>query len=258
MTTRPFFVISAAWNDRPGGVVNRVVTVDVEQTSPRCEKLFQTNGHHPDAKVYPICPDGDRDPERAVLTALVDDLDDGFADLVRMYQDDVYTVALRISDQPDEAEDLAAECFLRAYQALRGYQRERIRVLRPRSWLVTILLNIWRNRRREASRRPNLISVPNPPDRPMIGPGAAELVEHEETSRDLGQLVAALPQNQRAAVVLRHVVGLSSAEVATTMGISEGTAKSHTSRGLRRLRELYARSPLASADEQAYRRRERR
>ena len=54
----------------------------------------------------------------------------------------------------------------------------------------------------------------------------------------LGALLAELSDAQRTAVVLRHVVGLSYAEVAVAMGCPEGTAKSHVSRGLQRLRAV--------------------
>jgi DNA-directed RNA polymerase specialized sigma24 family protein len=52
--------------------------------------------------------------------ALVADLDSGFADVVRAYERIVYSVALRLSTRPADAEDLAAEAFLHAYRALRG------------------------------------------------------------------------------------------------------------------------------------------
>ncbi|MGQ0838184.1 RNA polymerase sigma factor [Actinokineospora sp.] len=175
----------------------------------------------------------------ALLAALADDLDAGFADLVRAYQRIVYSVALRVSGVPVEAEDLAAESFLLAYRALRGYGPERIRALRPRSWLLTILLNTWRNSVRTASRRPAQTSMADLPEPATTAPGVEELVVRGETGRELGALVARLPERQREAVVLRHVVGLPVAEIAAILRIPEGTVKSHVSRGLRGLRELY-------------------
>jgi RNA polymerase sigma-70 factor (ECF subfamily) len=56
--------------------------------------------------------------------------------------------------------------------------------------------------------------------------------------RELGAALARLPEVQRTAVVLRHVVGLGTGEVAEVLGVAEGTAKSHVSRGLARLRPL--------------------
>ncbi len=80
---------------------------------------------------------------RAALIADLDsgfaDLDSGFADVVRAHQRVVYTVALRLSRGHADAEDLAAEALLRAYRALRGYDAEKIRGLRLRPWLLTIV-----------------------------------------------------------------------------------------------------------------------
>lgn len=175
---------------------------------------------------------------QVLLVRLADDLDAGFGDLMRAYQQVVYSVALRTSGQPFDAEDLAAEAFLRAYRALRGYDRERILALRPRAWLLTIVLNTWRNWVRDLSRRPRQIPLGAHADPPIGGLSVEEMTEHHEALHELSGLVGRLPEPQRIAIVLRHVVGLPIAEVAVVMGCPQGTAKSHVSRGLQRLRTL--------------------
>ena len=158
---------------------------------------------------------------------------------MRSYEGLLYSVALRLCDRPVEAEDLAAETFLRAYKALRDYGESRILELRPRSWLLTIVLNIWRNNIRNASRRPRQVTVADVPERLTATAGAEELVERDESSRELTALLAQLPPSQRIAVVLRHMEGLPMADIAAVLGCPEGTAKSHVSRGLQQLRSLY-------------------
>jgi RNA polymerase sigma-70 factor, ECF subfamily len=185
--------------------------------------------------------DGREALDTALLSALAEDLDDGYAGFVRAHEIAVYSAALRMTRSPPEAEDLSAETFLRAYRALRGYGRDRVLALRPRSWLLAIMLNLWRNSLRDASRRPQTIPVADVPDRQAVGIDVEQTVEDAETARELSRLLAELPATQRAAVTLRHVVGLPIAEVATVLGCPEGTAKSHVSRGLRQLRKL--RSP---------------
>jgi RNA polymerase sigma-70 factor (ECF subfamily) len=182
----------------------------------------------------------------ALLVRLVDNLDEGFTELVRHFERAAYSLALRLTRNPVEAEDLAADTFLRAYRALRGYDASRIRALRPRAWLCTITLNAWRNNVRQASRRPGQISMDGVPDQPAGGPDVLQVVESGETQRELGRLVTQLPTVQKVAVLLRHVVGLPVAEVAAVMRCPEGTAKSHVSRGLRRLRSLYTAHPPAA------------
>jgi RNA polymerase sigma-70 factor, ECF subfamily len=166
--------------------------------------------------------------------------------LVRSEERVVYSVARRMTRSACEAEDLTAETFLRAYQALRGYDRSRVLALRPRSWLLTITLNTWRNSLRDASRRPSLVPLDDLPDSRAGDQDVEQVVENGERQRELGRLVAQLPVAQRVAVVLRHVVGLPMAEIAIVLKCSEGTAKSHVSRGLTKLRKLYGAVPLSS------------
>jgi RNA polymerase sigma factor (sigma-70 family) len=138
------------------------------------------------------------------------------------------------------AADLTATAFLRAFRALSGYDRERIAALRTRPWLLTILLNAWRNQVRTAARQPREVLDAEPPEAEARGASVEAQAERHETSRELAALLDLLPDRQRVAVVLRHVADLPIAEVASVLGCPPGTAKSHVSRGLRRLRELEA------------------
>ncbi|GLZ52571.1 sigma-70 family RNA polymerase sigma factor [Actinomycetospora sp. NBRC 106378] len=178
-----------------------------------------------------------------LVAALVVDLDAGFADVVRAYQGLLLGTALRLTGDRPAAEDLAAEAFLRAFRALRDYDAERIAALELRGWLVTVLLNEHRNTVRTATRRPALSGAPLP-ERAAREPGPAEVATRGDP--DLAAALAALPAVQRDAVVLRHVADLDVPAVAAALGVGEGTARSHVSRGLARLRTLLA-SPDRSA-----------
>jgi RNA polymerase sigma factor (sigma-70 family) len=178
--------------------------------------------------------------------ALVADLDSGFAELVRGYERVVYSVALRLSHRPADAEDLASEAFLQAYRALRGYDAERISTLALRPWLLTILRNTARNAARDAARRPALPPAFEPAEQYSNSLGVEEQIEQGERQRELGAALAQLPEPQRVAVVLRHVVGLPTTEVAEVLGCPDGTAKSHIWRGLQRLRALLPQRALTA------------
>lgn len=173
-----------------------------------------------------------------LVLALVADLDSGFAEVVRAHERVVYSVALRLSSRPADAEDLAADAFLRAYRALRGYDAERIASLRLRPWLLTIVRNVARNAARDAARRPDLPPALEPAEQPSTELSVGQQVEQDDVQRELGEVLAQLPEAQRVAVVLRHVAGLPTIEVAEALGCPLGTAKSHISRGLQRLRML--------------------
>ncbi|MGI8807342.1 MAG: RNA polymerase sigma factor [Acidimicrobiales bacterium] len=169
---------------------------------------------------------------------LSQDLEEAFPDVVAAYQHTVFTTALRMSGRHEEAADASAEAFLRAYAALRGYSAERIGQLQLRSWLLTIVLNLLRNEARAASRRPAQVELPAVAAVQDGREGPEQHAQRHDGQARLGGLLTELPDPQRTAVVLRHVVGLPYAEVAAVMGCPEGTAKSHVTRGLQRLRAM--------------------
>lgn len=189
-------------------------------------------------------------PDEHLVRALVHDLDTGFVELFETYRHAVFSTALRISGRWADAEDLTAESFLRAYRALSHYRRNRILALQPRSWLLTITLNLCRNQLRDAARKPvseplrhDLEQAHDPPD-PRADVQAT--VARRESDRELAALLAVLPEDQRAAVVLRHVIELPVAEIAEILGRPVGTVKSDISRGRRRLEQtLRERHPCA-------------
>jgi RNA polymerase sigma factor (sigma-70 family) len=181
----------------------------------------------------------DTDIRTSVTDALVADLDAGFAVLFDGYRNLVFSAALRLCGRWADAEDLTAEAFLRAYRALAGYDAERIAALRLRAWLMTILANLWRNDLRTISRHPPPGPLENAPEPQDPRAGAEETAERHETGRELAALLAELPEEQRLAVVLRHVVDLPITEIATVLGSPPGTVKSHISRGLQRLRRRF-------------------
>lgn len=183
-------------------------------------------------------PDVVDDADAALAAHLAADLDGGFAVLMQRHRAVVWSVARQFVRDPSDAEDLAADTFLRAYRALRGYDAARLERLRVRPWLLTILRNTARNAARDRSRRPEPPPSYETVEEPGTGPGVEQHAESGELQRELGAALAQLSEVQRTAVVLRHVVGLGTGEVAEVLGVAEGTAKSHVSRGLARLRPL--------------------
>lgn len=160
---------------------------------------------------------------------LAADLDGSFAEVVRALQHDVYSGVRRLTGHPGDAEDLTQETFVQAYRALRGYPPERVEGLALRGWIWTIALNLSRNRARDRSRRPQLLPLED-----RHGREDPEPLDRAAWDRRL----ARLPLSQRRAVVLRHVVGLSYAELAEALGRPEGSVKADVHRGLERLRTI--------------------
>jgi RNA polymerase sigma-70 factor (ECF subfamily) len=181
-----------------------------------------------------------------LTAALAADLDAGFEALVRAYQDRLYAFGLRLTTSPRDAEEIAQDAFVRAYRALVTYPEERILALRPRAWLFQIAINVTRNRARV--RRVSEVPLGLPSDGEDRSASAAASVpaddahrpdvvaERRDEDRQLAALVGSLPERYRAAVVLRHVQGLSYQEVAEILGQPAGTVKSNVHRGVALLR----------------------
>lgn len=167
---------------------------------------------------------------------LADDLDAAFPEFLAHHQDLAYGVAMRMTRHPADAEDLAQEAFIRAYRALVGYEPQRRRELHPRGWLVAIVANLGRNRaRRGRTAETGLDGIASLT--PDGRPGPEGIVAERETVRDWRARLDALPPRYGHAVVLRHVSGLSYAELAEALGRPVNTVKSDVHRGLRMLRE---------------------
>ena len=170
------------------------------------------------------------DPDARLTAGLAEDLDGTFEALVRAHQDRLFTIAWRTGGDRNDAEELVQDCFVRAYRALATYPPARIRDLRLRGWLTTILLNAGRNRAR-VRRVPTTELAFEPGAEPADDP----LTRADDRER-WARLLAGLSPAQRTAVVLRHVDGLSYAEIAEATGRPEGTIKAHVHRGLAALR----------------------
>lgn len=178
--------------------------------------------------------------------ALAADLDGQFPAFVDAHGSMVLTLATRLTD-PSTGQDIAQEVFLRAYQALDGYGRDRVATLAPRPWLATITRNLVRNEYRRRDRRQTVALAEG--DEGGEDATGRDHFDAVESGDRLNQLLAELTDAQREAVVLRHVVGLSIRDVALTMACPIGTAKSHVSRGLDRLRAHLEAGPETGQNE---------
>jgi len=183
------------------------------------------------------------DDDVALATRLAKDVEAAFPSLVEAHQDRLYTIALRLLGDRRDAEEVAQDALVRAFRAMQGYPRDRIAGLRLRPWLASIAVNLARNRRRRQDER-------QPPNQlePMLDAGfdlsadrrssPATTADRRETQRELAAALLTLSPSVRAAVVLRHVDGLSVAETAEALGRPEGTVKAQVHRGIALLRTM--------------------
>lgn len=155
-----------------------------------------------------------------------------YEDLVRRYQDVALRTAYLVAPEADAA-DAVQDAFLKAYAAL-----PRFRDGAPiRPWLLRIVANEGRNRRRSAARRAGLAeraAVVGPRDAVAASP-ESEVLAAEARSTLLAAL-GRLRDEDREVIGARYLLDLSEAETAETLGLRPGTVKSRTSRALQRLR----------------------
>jgi len=193
--------------------------------------------------------------DETLAARLADDLDGTFEALVLAHQDRLYSIALRVLGDSRDAEEAAQDALVRAYRALAGYEAARIRELRLRPWLATIVLNLCRSRltRRPAAMRGSLSldgALPGELE-PRVDEarGPAAVVARRATAEAWAALLLTLPPAQRSAVVLRHVDGLSYPELANVLGRPEGTVKAQVHRGLAQLRTAFEAAGLHEREE---------
>jgi RNA polymerase sigma factor (sigma-70 family) len=157
-----------------------------------------------------------------------------FEELVRPHEQVAFRVAYLITRNAAEAEDAAQDGLVKAWRAL-----GRFRAGEPiRPWLLRIVANEARNRRRSGGRRDRLaLAAAAAPGEAAHSPEAAAL-EADERRRLLDALEE-LPDPARLALACRYLLELSEDETAAALGVRRGTVKSRSARALEKLREAY-------------------
>jgi RNA polymerase sigma-70 factor (ECF subfamily) len=153
---------------------------------------------------------------------------------VRLHQPIAFRTALVLARDAADAEEAAQDAFVKAWRALARFDRSR--PFRP--WLLAIVANEARNRRRAAGRRAQL--VVRAAAETGAGSGAAGSPELAllvaERDGALAAALARLAEHDRQVIACRYLLELTEAETAAALGCRVGTVKSRLSRALRRLR----------------------
>jgi RNA polymerase sigma factor (sigma-70 family) len=145
--------------------------------------------------------------------------------LVRRHQDRIYRHLLNLTGSREEALELAQEVFIKAWQAMPTWQPE----AQFHTWLYRIASNAALDVLRRRKVVP-FVPLDDDYDAPADQPGPEGQLQARQGLRRLDEALARLPQEQREIVLLREVEGLSYDELATTLGIDQGTVKSRLSR----------------------------
>ncbi|NUS42212.1 MAG: RNA polymerase sigma factor SigE [Mycobacteriaceae bacterium] len=165
-------------------------------------------------------------------------------ELVREHADRVYRLAYRLAGNPQDAEDLTQETFIRVFRSLSSYQPGTFE-----GWLHRITTNLFLDMVRRRSRI-RMEALPEDYDRvPADGPGPEQTYHDARLGHELQAALDSLAPEFRAAVVLCDIEGLSYEEIGATLGVKLGTVRSRIHRGRQALRDHLARHGAQSVAE---------
>jgi RNA polymerase sigma-70 factor, ECF subfamily len=187
----------------------------------------------------PAVPAGGLDSrtDDELVGACLDGRRDAFDLIVARHQKSVYQICYRFAGNHADASDLSQETFLRAWRGLRGFKQQAA----LGTWLHRIAVNASLNR--VSSRPPTAENVDDlrlPDDRTET---PADGVMRRQQAASVRRAIAALPDRQRATVILRVYQELPHHEIAKILGSSVGSVKANFFHALRNLRRLLGEQP---------------
>ncbi len=170
---------------------------------------------------------------------------EAFEEEALQFMDALYRTALRMSRQPEDAEDLVQETYLRAFRFIDGFEPG----TNLKAWLFKILTNIFINRYRVAARQPQvdylgdnqefyLYRKVREPGSPPLSESAEEAALSQLGRQEIIKAIDGLPEPYRLAVILVDVEGFSYKEIAEMTQVKAGTVMSRIARGRKMLQRL--------------------
>jgi RNA polymerase sigma-70 factor, ECF subfamily len=179
------------------------------------------------------------EPERRILELARRGDPDAFAILVERYSARIFIACYNILCNRQDAEDCVQETFIKAYRSIREYGY----LSAFYTWLYRIAVNTCLDFRRKSQRAPaiSLDEALETDDSQVFlqvadrGPLPDEMAESAETSQMIREEIRHLPEYLQEILVLRDLEGLSYAELAGMLHLSEGTVKSRLSRARHQL-----------------------
>jgi RNA polymerase sigma-70 factor (ECF subfamily) len=167
--------------------------------------------------------------------------------LIKRWERPIYALAYRTIGREDDARDVVQEAFLRAFRGLGGFKGQ----AKFSSWLYRITLNLCRDWMRRQRRAP-VVLTPDGVDLVELA-GESEGVEtadaavaRKDLSRAVARAMSVLPEEQRAAIVLKEYHDLTFQEIADLLGCPLSTVKTRLYQGLTVLRKELERSGIHS------------
>src|SRR5512136_1138639 len=158
-----------------------------------------------------------------------------FEELVEQHSAEIFAYVWRMLRETNDAEDCLQETFLRAF---RSYARVRAGT-NYRAWLYKIATNTarshWKRRKRSET-----YTIDLDPEMQTAGVSAIDRVEQKALLAAVGRAVEELPDQQRAALIMRKYQELSYTEIAAALECTEAAARANVYQAVKRLKEQFA------------------
>jgi RNA polymerase sigma-70 factor (ECF subfamily) len=184
----------------------------------------------------------DRQEKQDVIARVSRGESEAFAVLVDAYAKPIFNLAFRMTGSRQDAEDLAQETFLRAFEQLHRYDTQRSFY----TWLYTISLNLIRNHLIKTGRRRRTDFLHGETARGAVNSDGGAAVLHgapegdelrKEREEEMERCLRELSPELRELLVLRFYQGLSFETIAEIKGLSQSAVKMRVYRGLKNLRD---------------------
>ena len=169
-----------------------------------------------------------------------------FQMLVERHRSMVYRVAYQFAGNHHDAEDIAQEVFIKVYRSLDRFRQD----AQLTSWIYRIVMNACIDHRRR--QRPDVTAAfGEDAERRMLNapeetPGPEECAYAGEIGEVLELEIGRLPKGQRVVFVMRHYQGMKLCEIASALGLAEGTVKRQLHAAVHRLREALAQARVTA------------
>lgn len=162
---------------------------------------------------------------------------EGFEELIRLTNKDVYSLALRLTGNPDDAAEVSQETYMKLLRVIRSFRGDS----KFSTWLYRVTSNVAISMMRKRSRQRYEVPLDSDSWAELPAPESAdpEVETHRRLLRErLDGALMALPHGYRAVVVMKDVYGFSLAEIGKQLGITEGAAKVRLFRARQRLKDV--------------------
>jgi RNA polymerase sigma-70 factor (ECF subfamily) len=177
--------------------------------------------------------------DRALFSALVDE-----------HQSYLYSFVLGMVGNRDDAEDITAKAFLKAYLAFKSFKRN----CSFKTWVTTVAINLVKNHRRDkhpaSSIEAESEQIGFEPMDVSISP--EDTTMRCENTNAIKHAISQLPINYRTFIVLKYLQDLSYEEIADTTGVPVTTVRNRIHQGKEILKELFKKNGVSAPTEDGY------